>query len=202
MKKIIYSAMILSLAFATSCKDDKNDDVIGQVSFKTAQIWTIPAGNGAPKQEWSDVVMATGARKNTFNGTVADCCQNSPYGDLFSWHAVNAYKDQLCPGDWRVPTHQDFINLDMAMGGTGNGRTGHIPFVNEKYITLWGGTFGGDSRLNGTLESQGSWAFYWSATAAEDATDARSLQFGANGSILPKAQHTKSYGFMVRCVRD
>jgi len=183
MKNILYSAMILSLAFATSCKDDKDKTVavtgvtlnhsaatlslldeltltptvlpanaanpsvswassdntiatvsngtvtpvahgsatitvttkdgnktaacavtvnlIGQVSFKTSTIWTIPAAHGVAKQEWSDVVMASGAKKNSFNGNLADCRQNPGYGDLFSWVAVDTYKKinfALLPG--------------------------------------------------------------------------------------------------------
>ena len=282
MKNILYFAMILSLAFATSCKDDDKNvlvtgvtlnhatatlsmldqltlvptvlpanatsssvtwsssnnnvatvsngtvtpvahgsatitvtttdgnktatcavtvNLIGKVSFKTSTIWTIPAAHGVAKQEWSDVVMASGAKKDSYNGNVADCRQNQAgYGDLFSWEAVNTYKDQLCPAPWRVPTQQDFIDLDIAMGGIGEYRI-DLTFVNDKYLALWGGAFGGNCHSGGTLYGQGSWAYYWSATE-DNATGARSLYFATDGNISPQSWCNKDLGLALRCVRN
>ena len=184
-------------------------NLIGQVSFKTSTIWTIPAANGAPKQEWSDVVMASGAKKDNYNGGssgtyLADCRQNQTgYGDLFSWEAVNTYKDQLCPAPWRVPTVQDFINLDKALGGDGNNRNNSEfdTFITPKYLGLWGGAFGGLCSSGGTLNNQGSWAYYWSATE-DNAACARNLNFDTGGLINPQNWSYKYYGFTLRCVRD
>jgi len=171
-------------------------NLLGQVSFKTSQIWIIEATATTPKQEWSDVVMASGAKKDDFNG---DCRQNPPYGDLFSWYAVDTYQNQLCPAPWRVPTTDDFINLDKALGGTGEYRT-DLDFVNTKYRALWGGAFGG-FYWNGSLDDQGWWAYYWSQTE-DDATVAYNLMFNTNGFLCPKTWHLKDYGFTLRCVRD
>ena len=287
MKNILYFAMILSLAFATSCKDDKDKTVavtgvtlnhttatlsmldgltltptvspanaanqsvswsssnnniatvsngivtpvahgsatitvtttdgnktaacavtvnlLGKVSFRTTTIKTIPAANGVDKQEWSDVVMASGAKKDSYQGFAdgvyrADCRQNPPYGDLFSWYAVDTYANQLCPAPWRVPTADDFINLDKLMGGTGEYRI-DLTFVNDKYHALWGGAFGGACGSDGTLFYQGSRANYWSATEY-NATSARVLYFGTNGHTSPQDWSSKYYGFTLRCVRN
>ena len=181
-------------------------NLIGQVSFKTATIWTIPAAHGVAKQEWSDVVMASGAKKDSYNGGttdnfLADCRQNPGYGDLFSWEAVNTYKNQLCPAPWRVPTEQDFINLDKLMGGDGSNRSDTPQFVTDNYITRWDGAFGGGCLSDGTLYGQGSWAYYWSATETT-AVSARLLYFATNGDIYPQGWGGKGYGFPLRCVRD
>jgi len=175
-------------------------NLLGQVSFKTSTIWTIPAAHGLPKQEWSDVVMASGAKKNGFNGDIADCRQNPGYGDLFSWEAVNTYKDQLCPAPWRVPSMQDFIDLDKLMGGTGEYRP-DLTFVNDKYLALWGGAFGGNCGSVGALGGQGSWAHYWSATEFS-APNARHLYFDTSGVIYPQLWFNKNYGLTLRCVRN
>ena len=182
-------------------------NLIGQVSFKSSQIWTIPAGSVTTKQEWSDVVMASGAKKDNYNGGgsgtyLADCKQNDTgYGDLFSWEAVNTYKNQLCPAPWRVPTKDDFINLDKAMGGNGNNReNSEVAFVNDNYLGLWGGAFGGYCNSGGTLNLQGSWAYYWSQSG--ESAYGFHLHFRMYGSIYPQNLNDKGYGFALRCVRD
>jgi len=57
---------------------------------------------------------------NIIHSFLIDCRSNpGQKGDLFSWRAVSELKDVLCPYPWRVPTVQDFIDLDIALGGTG-----------------------------------------------------------------------------------
>jgi len=205
MKKIIYSAMILSLMLATSCSKNKDDGTwntsLGKARFATAQTWVI-SGNGIT-QVWSDAVEIIGA-EDTYNGGNEtdgfriDFRSNPDYkGNLFSWRAV-VETANICPAPWRVPTVDDFINLDKAMGGTGEYRE-DLDFVNTKYLGLWGGAFGGSCYLDGTLNSQGSYAYYWSAT--EYNMGARHLGFGTNG-ISPQNWLSKYNGFTLRCVRD
>jgi len=177
---------------------------LGTVTRGT-QEWTI-SGNGIT-QIWSDAVTASGCQKTTFNGGTwdppnfnADCRSNPGFpGDLFSWCAVIRFQDQLCPAPWRVPTREDFRDLDIAMGGTGNSRT-DLDFVNSNYITRWGGAFGGNCHFDGTLWNQGSWASYWSQTE-NDATYGRHLSFNSNGIIYPQDWSRKNDGFSLRCVR-
>jgi len=100
---------------------------LGTVGFRTNRVWRV--GN----QEWSDAVTATACQKSDFVGQhrsgrdqvfSADCRSNPEerLGDLFSWCAVVAFADVLCPYPWRVPRVQDFIDLDIAFGGTGQNR--------------------------------------------------------------------------------
>jgi uncharacterized protein (TIGR02145 family) len=230
MKKILYSAMILSLAFVSCDKEnepeDENTFELGIVSFKTQTTWEV--GN----QIWSDVVMAIGCKKDDFKGgefywidTVIngnsvrqmrftsfniDCRQNPGYGDLFSWEAVNAHKNLLCPADWRVPTREDFIALDIEFGGTGSFRH-QIPnfeeFINETYMNpiVWGGSYGGGCDPDGPLNSSvGTRAFYWSQT--EDNTNSNNafiLRFDSvNRSVDPQNRAAKAFGDALRCVRN
>ena len=98
---------------------------LGEVTFQTNQTWII--GN----QKWSDAVMATACQKESFNGGNwrptpmifnTDCRSNEGYGDLFSWCAVARFQNELCPPPWRVPTSEDFRDLDIALGGNGRSR--------------------------------------------------------------------------------
>ena len=175
------------------------------------QEWPI-SGNGIT-QIWSDAVTATNCQKTTFAGEVgtnnfnADCRSNPGYsGDLFSWCAVVRFQDQLCPHPWRVPTIQDFIDLDIALGGNGDVRgddTSDIAshqFVIDNYINRWGGAFGGFCGSDGSLVNQGSWGFYWSSS--EHCADSGfNLYFAMGGDVDPQDWNLKSFGRMLRCVR-
>jgi len=195
---------------------------LGTVAFYTNQIWTI-IGHGF-KQIWSDAVTAKACQKPVFDGGYwdsrefnaalstsnfnADCRSNPNFpGDLFSWCAVIRFADQLCPYPWRVPTQQDFIRLDMAMGGTGLNR--HLKtspvatpeFVAKTYVKLWGGRFGGRSTYYGTLYNYDSWGGSWSQTILLEGSKAFSLGFNVNGHIGPRGFGTKNNGRPLRCVK-
>ncbi|MDR2938319.1 MAG: hypothetical protein LBU92_05220, partial [Prevotellaceae bacterium] len=113
----------------------------GVISFRTAQTWTVGT------QIWSDAVVATQCKKNTYDGgTISapkvDCRQITGHGDLFSWEAVNQYKADLCPDGWRVPTSSEFIALDVALGGTGQNNQNAL-FSRSVYEKQWGIQYGG-----------------------------------------------------------
>jgi len=174
---------------------------LGTVSFATDNIWPI-SGHGI-SQIWSDAVQATGCgNKTTFFGTRADCRSNPDFkGDLFSWHAVSRYKNELCPPPWRVPTRQDFINLDIALGGSG-GRTNDNPTHLEKYLNIWGGEFGGvASPFNGQLGIQHYQGYYWSQTQLAG-TEVFNLRIHHHGFVDSQNRSLKDPGYSLRCVRD
>jgi len=174
----------------------------------------VISGNGVT-QTWSGAVAALNCQKTTFWGGSAgnfnaDCRSNPNFpGDLFSWCAVMRFADVLCPPEqgWRVPTMQDFIDLDIAMGGSGNNRSSGSSdiatpaFVTENYITRWGGAFGGVSISGGTLNDPGGWGSYWSSTEL-DATSAGRLFFFTDGYVNPQGWSSKGFGLSLRCVRS
>ena len=180
---------------------------LGTISFATTEIWIIPAAHGISQQVWSDAVQAVncGNRTTFVGGTTdnfnADCRSNPDQkGDLFSWCAVIRFQDLLCPGDWRVPTMQDFINLDIAMGGSGNNGLGSLEIINLTYVAQWGGVFGGTCLPDGSLSNQGFWGSYWSQT--ESGVSARFLALDANGGRGPQRSSARNHGYTLRCVRN
>jgi len=209
MKNILYFAIILSLVFASSCSKNKDDGTwttsLGKARFATAQTWAI--SDGGITQVWSDAVEIIGA-KGTYNSgnLTADFIdfRSNPgqKGSLFSWCAV-VETANLCPPPWRVPTKDDFINLDKAMGGNGNNRSNSEfdTFVTPKYLGLWGGAFGGQCNYGGDLVNQGLKAFYWSQSV-KDVDHGYNLQFNKNGNIYPQDWSGKGVGFALRCVRN
>ena len=209
------SAITIVYAFDCNLNTPGWGNSLGTVSFYTNQEWMIE-GNGI-FQIWSDAVTAVNCQKYTFWGGsrqhlpgygyfafnfAADCRSNSGFpGDFFSWCAVVRFADQLCPYPWRVPTTEDFRNLDIAMGGSGdsNNRGDTPQFVQDNYITRWGGRFGGRCFLNGVVLERGSWGHYWAQTDIGHGS-AHLLSVGI-GNVAPQQWNTKYYGFTLRCVR-
>ena len=191
----------------SGCGENQWTISFGIASFVTDKTWKI-TGNGIT-QEWSDAVQTTDCRnKTTFNGGNSTSgfnidCRSNPgqKGDLFSWRAVAEVKN-ICPEGWRVPTRQDFIDLDIAMGGPGLNRPDNetnSQFVNENYISRWGGAFGGYCTSDGTITALGSCANYWSKSENEDLGGR--LYFSVDGLITPQRWGSKYYGFPLRCIR-
>jgi uncharacterized protein (TIGR02145 family) len=188
--------------------DPTNFD-FGTVSFASNQEWTI-IGTGANShiaQIWSDAVTATNCDKPCYNGGSdpnfnVDCRSNpGQKGDLFSWCAVNRHAATLCPAPWRVPSRQDFINSDRAMGGTGSTRH-NLTFVTNNYVNpaVWGGTFAGWAS-SGSLRDVGTFGNYW-AVNHENTISGYYFSFNSLGNIDPLVIGTKTLGFSLRCVRD
>jgi len=179
---------------------------LGRASFATSDTFRI-SNNDDIVQVWSDVVQVDNCRhKTTFSGwTLAESyrvdCRSNPgrKGTLFSWQAVHDLREELCPYPWRVPTREDFRDLDVAMGGTGNFRT-NTAFINANFITRWGGQFRGGCNATGQLFGQDSWAYYWSQS--EDGADGGFLlRFSSGGIINPQHWSSKFNGFPLRCVQ-
>jgi uncharacterized protein (TIGR02145 family) len=172
---------------------------LGCVSFKTDSTWTVKSGDSI-EQQWSDVVMATGCKKEDYYGGVTDdykddCRQNEGYGDLFSGEMVSKYKDKLCPNGWRVPTRDDYASLITILKNNDD----------SYFFTRWGASLGGHCSSNSSLAMQGAEASYWSQSkhALDDGrvacfhTIAEPLQFN-----LDNCSGEKRLGLMLRCVRE
>jgi uncharacterized protein (TIGR02145 family) len=122
-------------------------------------------------------------------------------GYLYNYACVIKEQHNLCPAPWRVPTLQDFIDLDRYFGGTGENRTStsYQSFITEHYVNAWGGVYGGYG--DGTsVSTKGTNMSFWTPTGA--GTNAYSLYINfTSGGIYPQYYSYQRYGFQVRCVR-
>ncbi|MCL2028426.1 MAG: hypothetical protein FWG79_08080 [Bacteroidales bacterium] len=187
----------------------------------TTDVWTIPARAGVAAQTWSDLVVSPPCDKTDYNGgsnpNFDVDCRNSdeiPFpGHYFSWCAVRKYADILCPGTWRIPTVQDFLNLNILMGGTG-WMDSHDPStaINEQSYTSGtnqdntatthvprGGTWGGSrfTGFSGNPTNAGS--YYWSFS---ESYGSHAYTQHYNPAYVALYDYDKSSGFALRCVRD
>lgn len=176
---------------------------LGDISFLTEDVWNLG------DQTWSDYLSAVGCEKDLYNGDVADCRRNNKVGyeydgHLFSWRAVDAYKEFLCPDGWRIPTGNDFKELDIYLGGTGeNSQGGNVDHVNE-YVNQWGLQFSGNIAKSGTaglFMGQGVNGYCWTQDE-EVATHAFTLSIHYLGTVSPAVGLAKTNGYPLRCVKD
>jgi uncharacterized protein (TIGR02145 family) len=166
---------------------------------------------------WGSYVTATQCRNATaafdagqteIAGVFKADCRQSASGDgsLFSFCAVMALKDKLCPPPWRLPTPQDFITTDRAFGGTGQNGQNNTNLVSA-YIdrcgngSCWAGSYTGYAFNDGTgkyIHDETGIGHYWAVDANNNTTQ---LVFG-RGNVSPTAVVIPSAGYAVRCVRD
>jgi uncharacterized protein (TIGR02145 family) len=166
----------------------------------STQTWVIE-GNDI-SQTWSDHINVPACDKTNFNGGTteaprADCRNNPGYYYLYSWSYVNENAATLCPAPWRVPTKDDFIALDKALGGTGDTTEKNV-LQASKYSTVWGGVYGGFADRS-SVNFAGSLAYYWSAVVNN--STAHSLRFTTEGHITAQKSNYQNFGYLLRCVK-
>ncbi len=136
-----------------------------------------------------------------------DNSNESPYGKLYNWHAVNTAK--LCPTDWHVPSDGEWTTLTAYLGGEiiAGGK------IKEEGFTHWSAPNLGATNVSGFtglpggarsifgFSSIGDEGYWWSSTesSSDDAwnRDVNSLQ-----TDILRRREDKKLGMSVRCVRD
>jgi len=205
----------------------------------------LSTGGGRYSQIWSGAVFASACNKgnatpgNEFVGGTdspglenwnADCRRSlhsannaaNPAahitGDFFSWCAVMAFADQMCPYPWRVPTIQDFRDLHQNLGfpdalthnnmmplNTEEHRGRYMnPTTGTTANSTIGGVWGG-ARHTGHATAFIELSVYWSSILLPPlggtTAIAGGLSFNAN-QVTPRSQMAVTNGHAVRCVRD
>lgn len=172
----------------------------------STQVWEIESTDQTIKQKWSDYIEYDGSDRasdgtlSTFDGEYRNAAPGYR-GYLYSWHYVTDHANKLCPSPWRVPTKDDLVNLDKALGGTGENVT-HVPDHLANYVNKWKVSYGGHVKADGTLQYQGSYHYIWTSTSFND--EKAYYQLLTNeGNVSPQANSSstgKAGGRPVRCV--
>jgi uncharacterized protein (TIGR02145 family) len=167
-----------------------------------------PIPTGLSDATWSNTTSGAFAIYNN------DAANNTTYGKLYNWYAVNDSRG-LCPTGWHVPSDGEWTTLETSLGGssvaggkmksTGTIENGdglwHSPNeqANESGFT---GLPSGYRFIFGTYNYIGEVGFWWSDTEY-DSTYAwnRELVGPADNNIY-RLSNGKWNGFSVRCVKD
>ncbi|MDR2890893.1 MAG: Ig-like domain-containing protein [Alistipes sp.] len=185
---------------------------LGEVGFATDNTWELGG------LTWSDAVVASACDKDTFWGGEGEDdyksdCRSIPVkvvganevnykGNYFSWCAVVLHQDELCPGEWRVPDSNDFVALNIALGGPGTNQNnpGITQPILPKYASEWGGEFNGWAMNTGAATAQDTDSHYWTA---EDRDGLRAMEMCYKRSMFigPLNYNAKTVGAALRCVK-
>jgi uncharacterized protein (TIGR02145 family) len=190
------------------CNTNELTFSLGMQSFSTNQTWIVGS------QEWSDAVRMSGCNKTSYsngpnNNFNADCrnATNGFDGHYFSWCMVARFADTLCPGDWRVPSTEDFAELHRNLGFS-MPSTLHVsvPMIANTYMGtsgtggVRGGIWGGARWTVHAADLTGQASMYWSSSQ-NTGSQAFRLRFTST-EVFPQGNNFKSGGHAVRCVRN
>ena len=140
------------------------------------QNWAFPTGS-----------LTSG---NTYTEARSTIISNTSYGGYYNYCAASAgtvcsstsaqdATQDICPKGWRLPTFNEM-----------SGITSYASAFSPVYIGYY---------YNGALYGNGSYGYWWSATAS-NSNDQYGLRY--YGGSLNTSRNVKYYGFSVRCIRS
>jgi uncharacterized protein (TIGR02145 family) len=153
---------------------------------------------------WSALI--TGGRSWYNNDSTT---YENPYGNLYNYYAVVDTRG-LCPVEWHVPSDAEWTILTTYLGGesnaggkmkskgTANWITPNTSATNESGFSVLPG---GSRSVDGSFNSIGYDAFFWSAT--EEVTNFAWARFLTTSiGYVFRSTNGKSFGASVRCLKD
>ncbi len=160
---------------------------------------------GLSDSQWSST---TSGAYSVFNN---DQSNNSIYGKLYNWFAVNDSRG-LCPNGWHVPSDGEWSKLENYLGGQSIAG-GKMKSISNLWLSPNNGAtnISGFSGLPGSLRDQsgfdpsgvggnGNW---WTSTEwPTSPPDAAFRTLISNGGWISPTGNRKLYGLSVRCLKD
>jgi uncharacterized protein (TIGR02145 family) len=129
------------------------------------------------------------------------------YGRWYTWNAAK----NACPSGWHLPYRQEWADLAIAAGGTGEYGNEGSAGTKLKTKNEWAENSGTDdfgfSALPGGFSNNGEnvslylFGFWWTATEY-DSKKAYARKMGAQDKYVAENDMEKDYGLSVRCVQD
>jgi len=200
--------------------------VLGPSLEPTIQRWSAPVfATACAKGNATNNNAFVGGSAGNFN---ADCRQSlhtsfvgridgrAVTGDFFSWCAVMAFADQLCPPPWRVPTREDFMRLSVHMGLNPSINQafplGYIGLSGDATMPEIGGAWSG-IRFTGWASSlMEEISLHWSSSTSTSEVGLNQNAIFLSVEAEPHSQaaivflsnsgKSRASGLTLRCVRD
>jgi uncharacterized protein (TIGR02145 family) len=181
---------------------------LGEVGFTSPATYEI---NGLVLSSAVTATYCNNRHYTEFNGGEAraykaDCARNyysDSYGSWFSWCMVVQYAEQLCPGEWRVPTREDhcqLVNGDRRSCGDRWGRLDSLGYAPAGCVQNRRVEFGYDEGFYWSITDYSSpYAGFLSHTPAWVIADKGTTW---RGRIFTQEGGLKNYGLSLRCVKD
>ena len=193
--------------------------IIGDQEWMMENLRVSRYQNGEPifhvtdNSEWVNVSSGAYAAYNNDDSLAAI------YGYLYNWYAVNDGND-IAPQGWHVPTHSDWLLLEMNLGisfadavgsgfrGTDEGgklkETGDVHWLipntgatnSSGFTALPGGI-----RHDGSFYNLGKGAYFWTSDPSDSFRSHYRLLYYDTSDIL-LSQVSQRSGLSIRCVRE
>jgi uncharacterized protein (TIGR02145 family) len=190
---------------------EKEKEIISKWMTKNLNVDIFRNGDKIPQAKTKEGWLEANRKKQAaWCYYKFDPKNGNEYGKLYNWYAVND-KRGLAPKDWKIPSHNDWVELVSFLGGEEEAA------VNLKSKIGWGDDiiysdkYKFNAKPAGELmcyfnvfsfsNNQTSW---WSSSEGEiDNEDARSSWsiFSKDNSIKYSSIR-ESYGLSVRCIKD
>lgn len=140
-----------------------------------------------------------------------DPSEGAIFGGLYQWNELMNYtsienSQGICPAGWEVPSHKDWMKLEMELGMTQAEATLFEWRGTDQGTQLMeGGTSGFNALLGGKRDTAGQfksinyWVTFWNSTGYT-----RSMEFGEwqRPQIWSSRFDDPSNGFSVRCIMN
>jgi uncharacterized protein (TIGR02145 family) len=198
--------MVQDMKFGNKCSENTFNSITGNTTGRVSTLsgtWygnctnakddNIPAARGY-LYDWAAAIQRAGAYKGgsevgcsgtvTGTGTSPEACQG------------------ICPSGWHIPTGGAAGEFNVLYG-TLNTCSNWGCWAGDKGGTVFAGVLGGGCTDTGLLHAQGTYGFYASSTSGS--TAGACILYYSVGTNYPGTfydNNTKSFGHLVRCVRN
>jgi uncharacterized protein (TIGR02145 family) len=228
------------LLFSISCKKDDNalaietgtvTDTDGNI-YKTVKIgstWWMPENLKTKRYNTGDsIALIPGNIPDSAwskSETGAYCYFDEKYGFLYNYYAI-ADPRGLAPAGWHIPTDNEWKDLEMFLGMSGQdaenvnwrggdqgnklkivGGNAMFWYTASDVYSIFGTNESGFTALGGSCRLfNGQWGelthtgFWWSSSSSGNEAWYRGLDY--NKTSVFRYFGPKTYGFSVRCVKD
>lgn len=182
--------------------------VIGTQTWMVGNLHTTHLNDGTPIEQY--VQWKNANTKPVFCYYDNNSSNDSTYGMLYNWHAVNSGK--LAPKGWHVATLQDWETLAARYGGLSKAggalkaleiwREPNTGATNSSRLGLLPTGCCLGSFENGIFEGQGEIGYWWTSTPAMGGAGGEMMKLSYNSEELQGNGSGPDFGYAVLCVKD
>jgi uncharacterized protein (TIGR02145 family) len=155
----------------------------------------------------NQIWMAENLNYYTANGSwcyennIANCAQ---YGRLYNWETAL----RICPNGWRLPTDNDWKQLEMHLGMSSEDVENMYWRGNNEGTQLqkssnsgFSALLGGRRDSNANFGYEGTYGYYWTATEYGSSNAWYRLLYSGN-ALIYRFRTNKNAGYSVRCIKN
>lgn len=187
------------------------------VTYSGITYNTVQIGNQCWLRENLNIgIMIQGTSQQNNNGIIEKYCYNNhqpncdAFGGIYLCGEALAYESTsgargICPQNWHIPTHSEFIVLSSTVGGRSNA----LKEIEQGAGSGTGNNLSGFSSLlagyrwsDGSFKTGGYSTYYWSSTEQFIAHYYTLYMFSDDSIIYLLGKGVDLYAFSVRCIKD